>query len=104
MYKTVQFFYQLFINQFLIKAPIGCLQYYSGLVGTVKTMNFDCAKYVVNQEISDECLMANLEYNICIRLEAQMCAIKWTANHFDMGPDGVITSQRGDCNLEIESI
>jgi len=62
-------------------------------------MNFDCAKYVKNHKVDRECLIAKLEYSICLRLEAEMCKVKWTANYFDMGPDGVTASQRGDCNL-----
>lgn len=74
-------------------APNGCLQYYTGLTGLVKTMNFDCPTTA-----DRECLMANLEYNICVRLESQRCAIEWRAEHFDIGPSGVLAAERGDCN------
>lgn len=90
--------YQLICNQnFQSIAPSGCLQYYSGVTGLVKTMNFDCDTYFRNGNVERECLMAGLEYNICVRIEAQRCAIQWSAEHFDVGPSGVIGSQRGDC-------
>uniref|UniRef100_A0A1E1WFY2 CUB domain-containing protein n=2 Tax=Pectinophora gossypiella TaxID=13191 RepID=A0A1E1WFY2_PECGO len=65
-------------------APNGCLQYYTGLTGTIRSFNYGTA---ANTALSASLVtgthqIANLNYGICIRMEAGYCAIQYsqTAN------------------------
>ncbi|XP_072931070.1 uncharacterized protein [Epargyreus clarus] len=65
-------------------APNGCLQYYTGITGTITSFNYGTA---ANAALSASLVtgtrqIANLNYGICIRMEAGYCAIQYsqTAN------------------------
>ncbi|XP_046977174.1 uncharacterized protein LOC124543148 [Vanessa cardui] len=65
-------------------APNGCLQYYTGITGTITSFNYGTA---ANTALSASLVtgtrqLANLNYGICIRMEAGYCAIQYaqTAN------------------------
>lgn len=52
-------------------------------------------------ETNPQCLIGNLDYSICVRVESDMCAIQWVALIFDIGADGITTAQRGDSELQL---
>jgi hypothetical protein len=52
------------------KADQGCLQYFTGVNGRVKSFNFDPAS---GRQLS------NQDYSICIRTERNFCSIQYTA-------------------------
>lgn len=54
----------------MVKADSGCLQYYTGVYGRVRSFNFDPA---VGAQLS------NQDYSICIRTERNFCSIQYTA-------------------------
>ncbi|XP_026673299.1 uncharacterized protein LOC108629711 [Ceratina calcarata] len=61
------------------RAPSGCLQYFQGLNGTLKTFNF----------LSNGRFLANQDYLLCIRQERGMCGISYspcTSDSFRIGP------------------
>lgn len=51
------------------KAPEGCLQYFMGVSGTIRTYNFD---FVGGMQL------ANQDYSSCIRMERNFCGIRYT--------------------------
>ena len=53
-------------------APSACLQYYTGVSGTIKSFNFD------GSEIGPH--LASQSYSICIRDEALYCSIEYVAS------------------------
>lgn len=54
----------------LARADAGCLQYYTGVYGRVRSFNFDPA---MGGQLS------NQDYSICIRTERNFCSIQYTA-------------------------
>ncbi len=48
-------------------APSGCLQYFTALLGSVKSFNFDGMIHLANQR-----------YSICVRMEPGFCTIEWS--------------------------
>lgn len=52
------------------RADPGCLQYYTGVYGRLKSFNFDAN---VGSQLS------NQDYSICIRTERNFCSIQYTA-------------------------
>ncbi|XP_061705519.1 uncharacterized protein LOC133516539 [Cydia pomonella] len=61
-------------------APNGCLQYYTGVTGTISSFNYGTA---ANTALSASLVtgtrqIANLNYGICIRMEAGYCAIQYS--------------------------
>ncbi|CAB3225430.1 unnamed protein product [Arctia plantaginis] len=61
-------------------APNGCLQYYRGITGTIQGFNYGTG---ANTALSASLVtgtrqIANLNYGICIRMEAGYCAIRYT--------------------------
>lgn len=48
----------------------GCLQYYTGINGRVKSFNFDT---INGRQLS------NQDYTVCIRTERNFCSIQYTA-------------------------
>ncbi|XP_014369924.2 uncharacterized protein LOC106719946 [Papilio machaon] len=61
-------------------APNGCLQYYTGLTGTINSFNYGTTP---NTALSASLVtgtrqIANLNYGICIRMEAGYCAIQYS--------------------------
>nr|XP_022909060.1 uncharacterized protein LOC111420314 [Onthophagus taurus] len=65
--KVAKRFWEIRVTQipFSQRAPLSCLQYHTGLTGTIQTMNFaENGRHLANQD-----------YNICIRQEKRMCSI-----------------------------
>ncbi|CAG9781866.1 unnamed protein product [Diatraea saccharalis] len=63
-------------------APNGCLQYYRGATGTINSFNYGGT---ANTGLSASLVtgtrqLANLNYGICIRMEAGFCAIQYAQN------------------------
>lgn len=54
----------------IAKADTGCLQFYTGVYGQMKSFNFDAN---VGSQLS------NQDYSICIRTERNFCSIQYTA-------------------------
>ncbi|OXA57396.1 uncharacterized protein LOC110845489 [Folsomia candida] len=52
------------------KAPEGCLQYYRGVSGVIRSYNFD---FTSGQQLS------NQDYTSCVRVERNFCGIRYTA-------------------------
>ncbi|XP_013189218.1 uncharacterized protein LOC106133907 [Amyelois transitella] len=60
-------------------APNGCLQYYTGTTGTINSFNYGTA---ANTQLSASLVtgtrqIANMNYGICIRMEAGYCGIQY---------------------------
>ena len=53
-------------------APSACLQYYTGVSGTIKSFNFDGSETGPH--------LASQSYAICIRDEALYCSIEYAAS------------------------
>jgi len=51
-------------------APTGCLQYFRGVSGTMRSYNFD---FTAGQQLS------NQDYSTCIRMERNFCGIRYMA-------------------------
>ncbi|XP_048005808.1 uncharacterized protein LOC125241387 [Leguminivora glycinivorella] len=73
-------------------APNGCLQYYTGVTGTITSFNYGTA---ANTALSASLVtgtrqIANLNYGICIRMEAGYCSIQYaqTANIYSFTVTG----------------
>jgi len=64
------------------KAPVGCLQYYTGDTGTISTFNWNSG---------DGVQLADQDYSMCVRVNRGMCSICYSAaptKDFDVGlPD-----------------
>lgn len=50
-------------------APNGCLQYYTGVSGTIRSFNYDGTS---GRQLS------NQDYSICIRTESNFCSIAYS--------------------------
>ena len=55
-------------------APVGCLQYYTGASGEIKSWNYKPDVSATN----DPNMLANLNYAICIRVENGYCGIRYS--------------------------
>jgi len=63
-----------------LKAPQGCLQYFTGTTGTITTYNYNSGGGV---------LLTNQDYSICLRSERTYCAVCYWSTAFKMSlPDG----------------
>merc|ERR1712241_113121 len=51
--------------------PPGCLQFYTGTTGTVKTFNYVTATEATSTHLQ------NQDYNVCVRALADMCSLCW---------------------------
>lgn len=51
-------------------AEEGCLQYYTGVSGQLRSFNYDPASGLQ---------LSNQDYGICIRMERNFCGIQYTA-------------------------
>ncbi|XP_077301760.1 uncharacterized protein LOC143922409 [Arctopsyche grandis] len=75
-------------------APSGCLMYYTGTSGTVRSFNYGTMQNAVvtafGMQIIGTRELANLNYGICIRMEAGFCSIQWaqTADIFSFTVTG----------------
>lgn len=80
------------------KAPRGCLSYYQGFSGDVRSFNYDgfgCYShdYMCNAKELHECSMSagytghlnNLDYSICIEEEYGFCGIEYTSLPDEVG-------------------
>lgn len=80
-------------------APANCLQYFTGITGTVSTWNYEDTNYIHTN---------NQDYAVCVRREEGYCGVSWTqhssANSF--GVDGPKTKGRAgeDCRLDYVAI
>ncbi|CAG4942041.1 unnamed protein product [Colias eurytheme] len=61
-------------------APNGCLQYYTGTTGTISSFNYGSAANSVLSAslVTGTRQLANLNYGICIRMEAGYCGIQYS--------------------------
>lgn len=57
----------------LSRADSGCLQYYTGIYGRIRSFNFD-----PNVGLH----LSNQDYTICIRTERNFCSIQYSACQF----------------------
>lgn len=55
-----------------LAAPNGCLQYFIGASGTIRSFNY---KTTVNNDLPNH--LANQNYAICFRIENGYCGIKY---------------------------
>lgn len=60
----------LFTKNFLFKAEDGCLQYFTGVSGQIKSFNYDPGAGLQ---------LSNQDYSICVRMEKNFCGIQYTA-------------------------
>ncbi|KAL0902556.1 hypothetical protein ABMA27_000396 [Loxostege sticticalis] len=60
-------------------APNGCLQYYTGTTGTINSFNYGGAANTLLSAslVTGTRQMVNLNYGICIRMEAGFCSIQY---------------------------
>ncbi|XP_026758625.2 uncharacterized protein LOC113518061 [Galleria mellonella] len=67
-------------------APNGCLQYYTGTSGTINSFNYGSAANTVlsSSLVTGTRQMANLNYGICIRMEAGYCGIQYSQSANDV--------------------
>lgn len=54
----------------IYRADPGCLQYYTGISGRIRSFNFNT---ISGRQLS------NQDYSICIRTEKNFCSIQYTA-------------------------
>lgn len=60
------------------RAPYGCLQYYTGVSGSVSSFNY---KNVPNERDDDfPKHISNLNYKICLRQELGYCSVEWSTD------------------------
>lgn len=65
-----------------MKAPQGCLQYFTGTQNTVKSFNFDGSI-----ACTTGCEISFQDYRACFRQEAGMCGMQFTESTVDAGKD-----------------
>ncbi|XP_003400310.2 uncharacterized protein LOC100649350 [Bombus terrestris] len=73
------------------RAPTGCLQYFQGSNGTLKTFNF----------LSNGRFLADQDYLMCIRQEREMCGISYTPcspDSFRIGPPRMLLTNNTNFN------
>lgn len=73
------------------RAPSGCLQYFEGTNGTLKTLNY----------LSNGRFIADQDYLLCIRQERGMCGVSYTPctpDSFRIGPPRMMTIDRNSTN------
>lgn len=61
-------------------APNGCLMYYTGVSGTVRSFNYGSTPNIATamSGLTGTRQIANHNYGICIRMEAGYCSIRWS--------------------------
>ena len=59
-----------------VLAPEGCLQFFTGISGSVSSFNFKTEDN--NNDASYPNHIADLNYNICLRRESGYCAVEWS--------------------------
>jgi len=71
-----------------MKAPQGCLQYFTGIKNTVTSFNFDgTTAYATGGEL------ANQDYRACFRQEAGMCSQQFAESTLASGKDAFLLSR-----------
>lgn len=76
------------------RAPTGCLQYFEGNNGTLKSLNF----------LSNGRFLANQDYLLCIRQEKGMCGISYSPcspDSFRIGPSRMQSTNRTSANASV---
>lgn len=76
------------------RAPTGCLQYFEGNNGTLKSLNF----------LSNGRFLANQDYLLCIRQERGMCGISYSPcspDSFRIGPSRMQSTNRTNANASL---
>jgi len=68
-----------------MKAPQGCLQYFTGIQNTIKSFNFDG-----DIACTTGCEISNQDYRSCFRQEAGMCGMQFTESLVDAGKDAFL--------------
>nr|XP_029709720.1 uncharacterized protein LOC109401834 [Aedes albopictus] len=91
------------------EAPEGCLQYYTGINGYIKSFNYDNQSAVVTEKKPS--YLNNLNYAICIRRAPNFCAVTFDnigengeANQFqlvNLDEDGASLIRPGTAGVEI---
>lgn len=65
-----------------MKAPQGCLQYFTGSQNTIKSFNHDGSFACITG-----CQISSQDYRACFRQEAGMCGMQFTQSTLDAGKD-----------------
>lgn len=67
-------------------APNGCLQYYTGTTGTISSFNYGTSANTVLSAsgVTGTRQIVNLNYGICIRMEAGYCSIQYSQSGTDV--------------------
>ncbi|XP_076284967.1 uncharacterized protein LOC143211320 [Lasioglossum baleicum] len=79
------------------RAPSGCLQYFQGANGTLKTLNY----------LSNGRFLADQDYLLCIRQERGMCGISYapcTTDSFRIGPSRMQIIDANRTNANVSSV
>ncbi|XP_076383717.1 uncharacterized protein LOC143260964 [Megalopta genalis] len=79
------------------RAPSGCLQYFQGANGTLKTLNY----------LSNGRFLADQDYLLCIRQERGMCGISYapcTRDSFRIGPSRMLIGDANGTNANASSL
>ncbi|XP_043461349.1 uncharacterized protein LOC122497969 [Leptopilina heterotoma] len=89
-----------------LRAPSGCLQYYTGISDTIMSFNYGSLVNTRAQSVGSR-QMANLMYGVCIRMALGYCSIEWseskTNSFLVTGNLGAIPVNDPDPNVGAES-
>jgi len=78
------------------KADQGCLQYYTGVSGRIKSFNFDPSS---GRQLS------NQDYSICVRMERNFCSIQYTSCADPAGTNRTRSfSLSGNTNVQVSAM
>jgi len=69
-----------------LKAPQGCLQYFTGTSGTITTYNYNSGSGV---------LLADQDYSICVRSERTYCAVCYWSTSFKLSVPNAADGDKG---------
>lgn len=81
--------------------PDGCLQYFTGITGTLASFNFPTSTGVVTSTATH---LANQDYTMCIRRESSYCYICYSATNAIMTEDAENQSSFGLSNAGTDAI
>ncbi|KAK8405007.1 hypothetical protein O3P69_001524 [Scylla paramamosain] len=76
-------------------APNGCLQYYQGVTGQIKTYNYD---------VSTGLQLSNQDYTSCVRTERNFCGIQYTACADTVNVDPESFSLTGSTTTQVGAV
>ena len=76
-------------------APANCLQYFTGITGTVSSWNYEDTNYIHTN---------NQDYAICVRREQGYCGASWTQDSSpnSFGVDGPMEKGRAGANCRLD--